>query len=73
MVNNPPWACRGACIPKAWVNNGYAECVDGRDENVKGIHCVGWVRLRGPVIQANGRLIFEDDLRSGGLLGFTTQ
>ena len=30
------------------------------------------VRLRGPVIQANGRLIFEDDLRSGGLLGFTT-
>jgi hypothetical protein len=33
----------------------------------------GWVCLRGPVIQANGRLIFEDDLRSGGLLGFTTQ
>ena len=32
-----------------------------------------WVRLRGSVIQANGRLIFEDDLRSGGLLGFTTQ
>ena len=32
-----------------------------------------WVRLFGPVIQANGRLIFEDDLRSGGLLGFTTQ
>ena len=27
-----------------------------------------WVRLRGPVIQANGRLTFEDDLRSGGLL-----
>ena len=26
-----------------------------------------------PVIQANGRLIFEDDLRSGGLLGFTKQ
>ena len=24
----------------------------------------------GPVIQANGRLIFEDDLRSGGLLCF---
>ena len=24
-----------------------------------------WVRLREPVIQANGRLIFEDDLRSG--------
>ena len=31
---------------------------------------VSWVRLRGPVIQANGRLIFEDDLRSGGLLCF---
>ena len=28
------------------------------------------VRLRGPVIQANGRLTFEDDLRSGGLLCF---
>ena len=25
-----------------------------------------------PVIQANGRLTFEDDLRSGGLLCFTT-
>ena len=25
----------------------------------------------GPVIQANGRLIFEDDLGSGGLLCFT--
>ena len=34
---------------------------------------MSWVRLRGPVIQANGRLIFEDDLRSGGLLCFTTQ
>ena len=32
-----------------------------------------WVHLRGPVIQANGRLTFEDDLRSGGLLCFTTQ
>ena len=30
----------------------------------------GWVHLRGPVIQANGRLTFEDDLRSGGLLCF---
>ena len=29
-----------------------------------------WVSLRGPVIQANGRLTFEDDLRSGGLLCF---
>jgi hypothetical protein len=27
----------------------------------------------GPVIQANGRLTFEDDLSSGGLLYFTTQ
>ena len=25
------------------------------------------------VIQANGRLTFEDDLRSGGLLSFSTQ
>ena len=31
---------------------------------------ISWVRLRGPVIQANGRLTFEDDLRSGGLLCF---
>ena len=31
---------------------------------------VSWVRLRGPVIQANGRLKFEDDLKSGGLLCF---
>ena len=27
----------------------------------------------GPVIQANGRLTFEDDLRSVGLLYFTKQ
>ena len=27
----------------------------------------------GPVIQANRRLIFEDDLRSGSLLYFTVQ
>ena len=26
--------------------------------------------VSGPVIQANGRLTFEDDLRSGGLLYF---
>ena len=32
-----------------------------------------WVHLRGPVIQANGRLTFVDDLWSGGLLCFTTQ
>ena len=29
--------------------------------------------VAGPVIQANGRLTFEDDLRSGGLLCFTAQ
>jgi hypothetical protein len=29
--------------------------------------------VAGPAIQANGRLTFEDDLRSGGLLCFTTQ
>ena len=28
------------------------------------------VHLRGPVIQPNERLTFEDDLRSGGLLCF---
>ena len=28
--------------------------------------------VAGPVIQANGRLIFEDNLSSGGLLYFTT-
>ena len=31
---------------------------------------LSWIHLRGPVIQANGRLTFEDDLRSGGLLCF---
>ena len=31
-------------------------------------NCLSWVRLRGPVIQANGTLTFEDDLRSGGSL-----
>ena len=29
--------------------------------------------VTGPVLQANGRLTFEDDLRSGSLLYFTTQ
>ena len=29
--------------------------------------------VAGPVIQANGKLTFEDDLRSGGLLYFTSQ
>ena len=32
------------------------------------VYCL--VRWHGPVIQANGRLTFEDDLRSGGLLCF---
>ena len=31
---------------------------------------ISWVCLHGPVIQANGRLTFKDDLRSGGLLRF---
>ena len=29
--------------------------------------------VAGPKIQANGRLTFEDDLRSGGMLYLTTQ
>ena len=29
--------------------------------------------VAGPIIQANGSLTFEDDLRLGGLLYFTTQ
>ena len=33
--------------------------------NLTNINLRSWVRLRGPVIQANGRLTFEDDLRSG--------
>ena len=36
-----------------------------------GLECLGSVA--GPVILANGRLTFEDDLWSGGLLYFTTQ
>ena len=31
------------------------------------------IRIQGPVIQANGRLTFGDDLRSGGLLYFTVR
>ena len=31
---------------------------------------VSWVLYRGLVIQANGRLTFQNDLRSGGLLCF---
>ena len=33
-------------------------------------YVVSWVRLPGPVIQANRRLTFEDDLRSEGQLCF---
>ena len=40
----------------------------GNNKNVPKLGSVA-----GPVIQANGRLTFEDDLRSGGLLYFTTQ
>ena len=38
-----------------------------RDKGNKYI-LISWIRLRGPVIQANGRLTYEDDMRSGGLL-----
>ena len=34
---------------------------------------ISWGLLLGPVMQANERLKFEDDLRSEGLLYFTTQ
>ena len=39
--------------------------------NISAISSVGSVA--GPVIQANGRLSFEDDLMSGGLLYFVSQ
>ena len=43
-------------------------------KSIYSIHTLcSWVRLRGPVIQANGRLTFEDDLRSGGLLCFISK
>ena len=35
------------------------------------IRFVSWIHFRGHVIQGNERLIFEDELRSGGLQGFT--
>ena len=49
--------------------------------DVVGLHsrflpCYNFAELgsvAGPVIQANVRLIFEDDLKSGGLLYFTTK
>ena len=43
---------------RAWGLKRHYTCLDS------------WVRLQGPVIQANGRLTFEDELRSGGLLCF---
>ena len=42
-------------------------CLSNR-KNLNGSSELGSVA--GPVIQANGRLTFEDDLRSGGLLCF---
>ena len=53
--------------------NSIDDCVDGVEEPLYGFrHSIyirtSWVRLQGPVIQANGRLTFEDDLRSGGLI-----
>ena len=44
--------------------------------HLRGHSITTWKQLgsvAGPVIQANGRMTFEDDLRSGGLLCFTTQ
>ena len=51
---------------------------EGKLVNPNLVHCaikpqlkifnlISWVRLRGPVIQANGRLIFEDDMKSVNL------
>ena len=40
---------------------------------VNQINALSWGSVAGPVIQANGRLTFEVDLRSGGPLCFTTE
>ena len=40
---------------------------------LKTIRCFELGSVAGPVIQANGRLSFEDDLRSGGLLYCVSQ
>ena len=50
------------------VNSNLVHCAI--KPQLKIFNLISWVRLRGPVIQANGRLIFEDVLRSGGLLCF---
>ena len=54
----------GICITLEWLSYGWLALYER------------WIKLGpvvGPVIQANGGLTFEDDLRSGGLLYFTTQ
>ena len=53
------------CAPKSFKG----ECIQQFDTALIFVS-VSWVHLHGPVIQANGRLIFGDDLRSGGLLCF---
>ena len=50
------------------VINSYGDIHKGHQHLNKELGSVA-----GPVIQASGRLTFEDDLRSGGLLCFTTQ
>ena len=55
-------------IPKLMIHN---VCTKLKIVGISLIHKLGSVG--GPVIQANGRLTFEDDLRSGGLLYFNTQ
>ena len=44
--------------------------IHARFYEVECTHCVKLGSVAGPVIQANGRLTFEDDLRLGGLLCF---
>ena len=59
---------------------GRSKIRGGTSSNVKGIICplikIGLTdvlgSVAGAVIQTNVRLTFEDDLRSGGLLYFTT-
>ena len=49
------------------------KCSTGRGSFVPNLLLTKLGPVAGPVIQANGRLTFEDDLRSGGLLYFTAQ